>query len=73
MGTLEYICSQYCRCKATILERFIMPPLDHWCIAGDFNMLEDPIDRRGDSSITIHGHELAMSEQLVFSLQIVDA
>ena len=27
----------------------------------------------GGSSTTIHGHELAMWEQLVFSLQILDA
>ena len=50
-----------------------LPSLDHWCIAGDFNMLEDPIDRMGGSSITIHGHELTMWEQLVFSLQMLDA
>ena len=50
-----------------------LPSLDHWCIAGDFNMLEDPIDRMGGSSTTIHGHELAMSEQFVFSLQMLDA
>ena len=36
-------------------------------------MLEDPIDRMGGSSITIHGHELTMWEQLVFSLQMSDA
>ena len=36
-------------------------------------MLEDPIDRMGGSSTTIHGHELAMWEQLVFSLQMLDA
>ena len=50
-----------------------LPPLDHWCIAGDFIMLEDPIDRMGGSSTMIHGHELAMWEQLVFSLQMLDA
>ena len=48
----------------------MLPPLDHWCIASDFNMLEDPIGRMGGSS---HGHELAIWEKLVFSLQMLDA
>ena len=51
----------------------VLPPLDYWCIVGDFNMIEDPIDRKGVRSTTIHGHELAIWEQLVFSLQLIDA
>ena len=35
-------------------------------------MLEDPIDKMGGSSIMIQGHELAIWEQLMFSLQVLD-
>ena len=38
-------------------------------IAGDFNMIEDHLDQVGDNSVTIHGQELAIWEQL----QLVDA
>ena len=76
MGTLEYI---YAPNTASARQQFWkdllnkFPPLDHWCITGDFNMLEDPIDRMGGCSITIHDHESTMWEQLVFSLQVLDA
>ena len=49
-----------------------LPTADHWCVGGDFNMLEDPEDRRGGSFATIQGAELAAWERLCFSLRISD-
>ena len=45
----------------------VLAPRDHWCIVGDFNMIKDPIGRKGGSSTMIHEHELAIWEPLVFS------
>lgn len=25
----------------------VLPQADHWCVGGDFNMLEDALDRQG--------------------------
>ena len=50
-----------------------LPSVDHWCVAGDFNMIEDPFDRKGGSVITIHGEELAAWERMCLKLQILDA
>ena len=36
-----------------------LPVMDHWCIVGDFNLLEVPSDRMGGSIVTISGTELA--------------
>ena len=35
-----------------------LPIVDHWVIAGDFNMLEDVCDRLGGRSYTLVGLEL---------------
>ena len=40
-----------------------LPAFDHWCVGGDFNMLEDPMDRVGGSQTTLHGSELAAWER----------
>ena len=32
--------------------------LQHWCMCGDWNMIESPTDKLGGSSITISGLEL---------------
>ncbi len=50
-----------------------LPQVDNWCVAGDFNMLEDPADRCGGSTLTISGQELANWERLSLSLRISDA
>ncbi len=47
--------------------------VDIWIMGGDFNMLEDPQDRRGGSMITIQGQELANWERLVLGLRLSDA
>lgn len=44
---------------------------DHWCMGGDFNMLEDASDRQGGSSVTIQGEELASWERLCFGLWLL--
>ena len=49
-----------------------LPMLDVWCVAGDFNMLEDPLDRLGGSATTVHGEELAEWERLCMTLSICD-
>ena len=49
-----------------------VPQVDHWCMAGDFNMIEDPMDRKGGSSVTIFGEELAAWERLCLKLRILD-
>ena len=46
--------------------------LDHWTIAGDFNMLEDVCDRLGGTSHTLSGSELYEWERLSFSLGLMD-
>ena len=50
-----------------------LPALDHWCVGGDFNMLEDLVDRLGGSQqTTIHGSELATWERVCMILRISD-
>ena len=59
----------------TILWKNIMsqlPTIDHWAIAGDFNMLEDLSDRLGGTSQTLGGTELYEWERWIFSLDLVD-
>ena len=47
--------------------------MDHWCsIVGDFNMLEDPSNSMGGSTITISGAELAEWEILCFKFSLQD-
>ena len=45
-----------------------LPVMDHWCIVGDFNMLEDPFDRMGGSTVTISGAELAQWKNYALNL-----
>ena len=49
-----------------------LPAVEHWCVEGDFNMLEDPLDRVGGSQTTLHGSELAAWERLCMTLRISD-
>ena len=36
-----------------------LPHADHWCMGGDFNMIEAPRDRVGGSNVVLAGSELA--------------
>ena len=44
--------------------------MDHWCIAGAFNMLENPSDCMGGSTVTISGAELVEWEKLCFKFSL---
>ena len=41
------------------LEEAVPTSIEHWIMGGDFNMLEDPMDRSGGSLATIQGRKLA--------------
>ena len=47
-----------------------LPTVDHWCIAGDFNMIEDPEDRNGEGGATVHGLELSGWERFTMKGKI---
>ena len=47
-----------------------LPTVDHWAIAGDFNMVEDVSDRVGGTSQTVAGSELYEWERLIFCFRI---
>ncbi|KAH7277724.1 hypothetical protein KP509_38G003900, partial [Ceratopteris richardii] len=47
--------------------------VEHWIVGGDFNMVESLDDRRGGNPTSIHGHELATWELLMFKLRVADA
>ena len=49
-----------------------LPTVDHWAIAGDFNMVEDVSDRVGGTSQTVAGSELYEWERLIFALGLMD-
>ena len=42
--------------------------MDHWCVVENFNMLEDPSNSMGGSTITISGVELAKWETYALNL-----
>ena len=46
--------------------------MDHWCVVENFNMLEDPSNSMGGSTITISGAELAEWEILCFKFSLQD-
>ena len=49
-----------------------LPVVDHCCIAGDFNMIEDPDDRSGERGATMHGLELTAWENFTISRRLLD-
>jgi exonuclease III len=55
------------------LEQALPSTIEHWIMGGDFNMIEEPIDREGGSLSTIQGRELAAWEKLSFKLRVLDA
>ena len=50
-----------------------LPNVPHCYVVGDFNMIEDPIDRKGGNVVTIHGEELAVWVHMCLKLSILDA
>ena len=49
-----------------------LPVAQHWCMCGDWNMIESPSDRLGGSSTTISGLELREWEKLIFKYEVTD-
>lgn len=49
-----------------------LPENEHWCVGGDFNMIEAPGDRIGGSHVMVHGSELAAWERFCMALRIDD-
>ena len=49
-----------------------LPQVDHWCMAGDFNMIEDKLDRSGGSQAVLYGSELSFWERLCFKYGFQD-
>ena len=75
-GILNVYAPNHASARARLWEEiYLAIPEDEikWIVGGDFNMLEDPQDRRGGSRLTIQGQELANWERLVFKLRISDA
>ena len=50
-----------------------LPNSPHWCVARDLKMIEDLINSKGGSMVTIHGEELAILERICLKLSIFDA
>ena len=50
-----------------------LPSVDHWCMMGDFNMIEDFGDRTGGSHALISAFELITWERLCLSFRLQDA
>ena len=46
--------------------------MNHWAIAGDFNMLEDVCARLGGIMHTLSGSDLYEWEHLIFSFGLMD-
>ena len=49
-----------------------LPHVDHWCMVGDFNMIEDKLDRSGGSQAVLYGSELSFWERLCFKYGFQD-
>ena len=49
-----------------------LPYVDHWCMVGDFNMIEDKLDRSGGSQAVLYGSELSFWERLCFKYGFQD-
>ena len=50
-----------------------LPNLPHLCVVRDFKMIEDLINSKGGSMVTIHGEELAILERICLKLSNFDA
>ena len=49
-----------------------LPVAQHWCMCGDWNMMESPTNSLGGSSISISGSELREREKLMFKYEVTD-
>ena len=49
-----------------------LPVVGHWCIARDFNMIEDPEDKSGERGAIVHGLELSAWENFTISRRLLD-
>ena len=49
-----------------------LPVVGHWCIARDFNMIEDPEDKSGERGAIVHGLELSAWEKVTISRRLLD-
>lgn len=54
-----YLCLMWQAVVQMSIEISLPFPSDHWCVGGDFNMLETLEDIQGGSSITVQSMELA--------------
>ena len=60
-GILNIYAPNHASARARLWEEiYLTTPGDEnkWIVGGDFNMLEDPQDRRGGNMLTIQGQEL---------------
>ncbi len=74
-GLLNVYAPNHASARARLWEEIYLAlpeDVENWIVGGDFNMLEDPQDRRGGSMTTIQGLELANWERLVRKLRIYD-
>ena len=74
-GLLNVYAPNHASARARLWEEIYMAvpgDVGNWIVGGDFNMLEDPHDRRGGSIVTIEGLALANWERLVLKLRIFD-
>ena len=73
-GLMNIYAPNHARDRAILWKNILsqVPNVDHWAIAGDFNMLEDVSDRLGGISHTISGLELYEWEHFIFALGLMD-
>ena len=60
------------RLKIWIELNISLPVVDHWCVAGDFNMIEDLEGWSGEGGVTVHGLELSAWETFSVSRRLLD-
>ena len=73
-GILNLYAPNQSSARASFWDQLVdaLPTVEHWCIGGDFNMIEVPSDRVGGSHTTLQGSELAAWERLCLTLRIDD-
>ena len=73
-GLMNIYAPNHARYRTILWKRILshLPNVDHWAIAGDFNMLEDVSDRLGGIAHILSGSELYEWEHLIFALGLMD-
>ena len=73
-GLLNIYAPNHARDRTTLWKSIMpqLPVVEHWAIAGDFNMLEDGCDRLGGTFQPLFGSKLYEWERLIFSLGLMD-